>query len=180
MLIGWPGPTNTRGGKMPRERKFGRGKYHPPPPDPDVADTTPERVNETVSPVERAVRQFEQFVRDWTPPAVREMDSFDKSVGFVRGAIRRIAPAAEVRQIVGYAVFKMELDAKYNLVPVCVSPVFEKVNQVENSVKGFRERKEGWFVVCEVRQSLIGEPTKNLLPPRAGPVQIDEDGEASS
>lgn len=133
---------------------MGRGKYHPP--EQLDAPTRLEYVNEVTTPTERAVRQFERFVREWTAPAISG-HLFEHAVDGMRRAIRSIAPVAEVRQVIGHAVFKLELDDRYDLAHVCVSPVFGALKQAENSCKGFNERKDGHFVICEVRQLHIGE-----------------------
>ena len=71
----------------------------------------------------------------------------------MRGAIRAIAPAADVRQIVGWAVFRYELNEKYDMAHVPVSPMFPKIEQARNSCKEFNARKPGDHVICEVRST---------------------------
>jgi len=139
---------------------MGRGKYHPPerPEAPSRMEyvneeyVNEEYVNEVTSPVERAVKQFEQFVRDWTAPALSS-HLFDHAVNGMRGAIRAIAPAADVRQIVGWAVFRYELNEKYDMAHVPVSPIFPKIDQARNSCREFNARKPGDHVICEVRST---------------------------
>lgn len=135
---------------MVREKNFGRGKYRPPAPDPGAESTRLEYVNEVHSPVELAVKQFEQFARDWIGPAVTG-SLFQYALDGMRARIRAIAPAADVRQIVGWAVFRYELDADYAMAHVPVSPVFDKLKWAENSRDGFANRKPGEYVICEIR-----------------------------
>lgn len=83
---------------MPRERNFGRGKYHPPPPDGGEAAHRPDYANQDVTPTEHAVKLFEKFVRDWTPPAL-PAGVLDQSVSGIRRAIRNIMPIDDDRKV---------------------------------------------------------------------------------
>jgi hypothetical protein len=106
-----------------------------------------------------ALREFADFITDWTPPAARgQFGPGNNAAEQVRQAIRAIVPDPDELPLVGRAVFKVEHDSDYDrerpsgFVHTMISAVFENPTQADNAYLSRVKRGDGHYIICEIRQ----------------------------
>lgn len=126
------------------------------PPRYQLATNRPEDTATT-----QALKAFDRFLQQWTPDAVHEyLFSHQRNpADHVRNAIRGITDQRTLQlhpPPLGYAVLSAEpihsRDYPDGLLYTPASPIFAKAAQGENSLDGFRRRRQGHFVLAEISE----------------------------
>jgi hypothetical protein len=108
-----------------------------------------------------ALDLFDGFVRGWTPPAAQEFaPTLAVDMVRVNDAIRAIAPKNDSKTVIGYAVFRREIDATYDIRDYpsgyrhsIVGAVFDRLMHAENVHRSqCKTHPENQYVICEIRE----------------------------
>ena len=110
----------------------------------------------TIQRTDWALELFTGLVTTWTPPALREYLAQDDER--VRSAIRAIAPETDEARHTGWAVYQRTPDLTYDrerpsgLIYTQIGVIFERLEQAQNVLESCRRKRDGDFVICELKR----------------------------
>lgn len=106
--------------------------------------------------VHDALRMFDKFIETWVGAGAHQTVFNSPECDRVRDAITAVGKTAHRDRVIGQAVFKVSYNPSYRsrLEYQCMSPVFDEPSQPLNSLKGYRDRREGHYEILAVVEPL--------------------------